>query len=116
MASRRDTFWAGQLRTRFGVVEPVFGLAYRHTNLQRHATISGSPYFDDSRVEHGVAGVLGLDAAVKIAPHVYLLPTFRLLWNFGPGSDSSDLNDPLGAQTSAGQLLFRYGAGARITF
>ena len=116
VASRRDTFWAAQVRTRIGVVEPVFGLAYTRTNLQRHATIAGRPYFDDSRMENGVAGVLGLDAPVKIAPHVYLLPTFRLLVNFGAVSESSGLSDPLGAQTSAGRLLFRYGAGARVTF
>ncbi len=116
VASRRDTFWAAQVRTRAGVVEPIFGLAYRHTNLQRHATIAGRPYFDDSRIGSGVAGVLGLDAPVKIAPHVYLLPTFRLFWNFEPGSESSGLSDPLGEQTRSGRLLFRYGVGARVSF
>ena len=116
VASRRDTFWAAQVRTRVGVVEPVFGLAYVRTNLQRHATIAGRPYFDESRMENGVAGVLGLDAPVKIAPHVHLLPTFRLLWNFEQVAESSGFNDPLGEQTSAGRLLFRYGAGVRVTF
>ena len=116
VASRRDTFWAAQVRTRVGVVEPVFGLAYMHTNLQRHATIAGRPYFDDAQINNGVAGVLGLDAPVKIAPHIYLLPTFRLLLNFGPVSEPSGSSDPFRAQTSAGRLLFRYGAGARVTF
>jgi hypothetical protein len=102
VASRRDTFWAGQVRTRVGVVEPVFGLAYRQGNLQRHATIAGRPYFDDSRTENGVAGVLGLDAPVKIAPHVYLLPTFRMVVNFGAASESSDFSDPLGAPNERG--------------
>jgi hypothetical protein len=116
VASRRDTFWAAQARTRVGVVEPVFGLAYMRSKLQRHATITGRPYFDDSRIANGAAGVLGLDAPVKIAPRVYLLPTFRVLVNVASISGSSDLDDPLGSQTSAGRLLFRYGAGARITF
>ena len=116
VASRRDTFWAGQVRTRIGVVEPVFGLAYMHSDLQRHATVAGRPYFDDARIENGVAGVLGLDAPIKIAPHVYLLPTFRVLLNFGSVSKGSDFSDPLGEQTRAGSLLFRYGAGARVRF
>jgi hypothetical protein len=116
VASRRDSFWAAQVRTRVGVIEPVFGLAYMRASLQRHATIAGRPYFDDARIENGVAAVLGLDAPVKIAPHVYLLPTFRALVNVGSMSGSSDFSDPLGAQTSAGRLLFRYGAGVRVTF
>lgn len=115
VASRRDTFWAAQLRTRVGVIEPVFGLAYVRTDRQRHATAAGRPYFDDARLENGVAGVLGLDAPVKIAPHVHLLPTFRLLWNFRSVADSGS-SDPFGEQTSAGHLVFRYGAGARVTF
>ena len=68
------------------------------------------------RIENGIAGVLGLDAPVKIAPNIYLLPTFRVLLDFGSVADSSDLSDPLGEQTSAGSVLFRYGAGARVTF
>ena len=110
VASRRDTFWAAQLRSRVGVVEPILGLAYRRTNLQRHATVAGRPYFDDSRTENGFAFVVGVDAPVKIAPHVFLLPTFRLLLK------TSGSSDPLGSQTRAGDLLFRYGAGARVTF
>ena len=110
VASRRDTFWAAQVRTRVGVVEPILGLAYRRSNLQRRATAAGRPYFDDSRTEDGVAFVLGLDALMKIAPHVFFLPTFRLLLK------SSGSRDPLGSQTRGGDLLFRYGAGARVTF
>lgn len=116
VASRRDTFWAGQVRLRAGAIEPVFGLAYSHANLQRHATSSGSPYFDDSRTNHGLAAVLGLDASLRIAPHVELLPTFRLLLNFGPDSQSSGAGDPLGAQTNTGVAVLRYGVGARFTF
>lgn len=116
VASRRDTFWAAQVRTRLGVVEPVVGLAYMRSHLQRHATIAGRPYFDDSRDEHGVAGVLGLDAPLKIAPHVYLLPTFRVLLNLTSASESSVLSDPFASQTTTGDLVFRYGAGVRITF
>ena len=110
VASRRDTFWTAQVRTRVGVVEPILGLAYRRSNLQRQATAAGRPYFDDSRTENGVAFVLGLDAPVKIAPHVFFLPTFRLLLK------SSGSRDPLGRDTRGGDLLFRYGAGARVTF
>jgi hypothetical protein len=116
VASRRDTFWAGQVRTRAGVFEPVVGLAFMRTNRQRHATTNGRPYFDDLRVDNGLAGVAGLDAPVRIAPHVYLLPTFRALLNFKTAPDTSNVGDPLGDQTSAGRLLFRYGAGVRVTF
>jgi hypothetical protein len=116
MASRRDTFWAGQVRTRLGVIEPVVGLAFMRTNRQRHATTNGRPYFDDLRIDNGLAGVVGLDAPVRIAPHVYLLPTFRALVNFKSAPDTSEFGDPLGDQTSAGRLLFRYGAGMRVAF
>jgi hypothetical protein len=116
VASRRDTFWAAQVRTRVGVVEPVVGLAYVRSDRQRHATVAGRRYFDDVLKENGVAGVLGVDAPVRIAPHVYLLPTFRLLLNLGAVSESSDLGDAFEDQTSAGSLLFRYGAGLRVTF
>ena len=91
-------------------------MAYSHASLQRHATSSGNPYFDDSRTTHGLAAVLGLDAPLRIAPHVELLPTFRLLLNFGPDSQSSGAGDPVAAQTSAGVAVLRYGAGARFTF
>ena len=116
VASRHDTFWAGQVRTRLGVVEPVAGLAFMRTNRQRHATTNGRPYFDDLRIDNGLAGVVGLDAPVRIAPHVYLLPTFRALLNFKTAPDTSQFGDPLGDQTSAGRLLFRYGAGMRVAF
>jgi hypothetical protein len=111
VTSRRDMFWAAQVRGRVGGVEPLLGLAYRRSSLQRHAIfVSGRPYFDDSRIENGFAFVLGLDAPVRIAPHVFLLPTFRLLLK------TSGSRDPLGRDTRAGDLLFRYGAGARVTF
>ena len=116
VASRRDTFWAGQVRTRVGVFEPVVGLAFMRTNRQRHATTNGRPYFDDLRIDNGLAGVVGLDAPLRIAPHAYLLPTFRALLNFKSAPDTSEFGDPLGDQTSAGRLLFRYGAGVRVTF
>lgn len=116
VASRRDTFWAGQLRARAGAAEPVFGLAYTHADLQRHATSFGQPYFDDSRKERGLAAVLGLDVPLDVARHFALLPTFRLLLNFGPASESSGFSDPLGAQTRAGATVLRYGVGGRVTF
>ncbi len=107
VVSRRETFWAAQMRNRVGGVEPILGLAYMRANVQRQATfVSGSPYFDDSSVGNGFAFVLGLDAPVKIAPHVFLLPTFRLLSKFWGSGDAGDTGD----------LIFRYGAGARVTF
>jgi hypothetical protein len=112
VTSRRDTFWAAQVRRRVGGVEPVLGLAYMRSRLQRRATFSfsGNTYFDDSGAENSFAFVLGLDAPVKIAPHVFLLPTFRLLLT------TSGSFGPLGRDTNAGDLIYRYGAGARVTF
>ena len=115
VASRRDSFYSFQLRTRVGVLEPVVGVSYVHARISRHATTQGgSTYFDDSRSDHGLAAVGGLDAAVKVTSHFYFVPTFRLLARLGWTTNSS--GDPLGAQTSTGPFVFRYGAGVRVTF
>src|SRR5262245_31026397 len=83
VVSRRDTFWGFQMRTRAGVIEPVIGLAYKHASVERHATIAGQVYFDDSHSENGIAAVAGVDAPVRVARHVDVLPTFRMMFDFG---------------------------------
>ena len=113
IASRRDTFFSGQTRIRLGVVEPVVGLSYVHGKINRHATIGSTTYFDDSGSDDGIAVVGGVDAAFKLASHFYFVPTFRLF--LLPRSKPDEFN-PLREQTSTGQLAFRYGAGARVTF
>jgi hypothetical protein len=72
-------------------------------------------YFDDSRSDDNVAFVGGVDAALNLATHFYLVPTFRLLVS-APGATPDSAGDPLGAQTSTGSLVFRYGVGARVAF
>ena len=114
VASRRDSFYSFQLRTRVGVLEPVVGVSYVHGRIGRHATIGSTTYFDDSRSDDGLAVVGGLDVAVKATSHFYFVPTFRLLARLGRTGDSS--GDPLGEQTRTGLFAFRYGAGVRVTF
>ena len=116
VASRRDSFFSFQVRTRVGVLEPVVGLSYLHAKVGRDATLAGgAPYFDESRTDHGLAVVGGLDAAVRLAPHVYFVPTFRLLAG-GRWTPESVSGDPLGNDTRTGLFTFRYGAGVRVTF
>jgi hypothetical protein len=84
-----------------------------HSTIARHATVGDATYFDDSRSENDLALVGGLDVAIKVSAHVYLVPMFRVL--VGPrGSGSS--GDPLGEQTSTGSFTFRYGVGVRAGF
>lgn len=115
VASRRDSFYAFQLRTRLGVLEPVVGLSYVHAKIGRHATSGGATYFDDSRTDHGLAVVGGLDAAVKVTSRFYFVPTLRLLARARWTSEGL-YGDPLGEQTRTGPFVFRYGAGVRVTF
>lgn len=113
IASRRDTFLPVQARIRMSVLEPVAGVAIVHGTIGRHATVADTTYFHDSRSQNDLALVGGLDVAVTVAAHVYLVPTFRVF--IGPrGSDSS--GDPLGEQTSTGAFTFRYGVGVRAGF
>jgi hypothetical protein len=116
VASRRDTFYSFQLRGRLGIVEPVVGVSYVHGKISRHATTQVGPYFDDLRSDNGLAAVGGVDAAFKVAPHVFLVPTFRALLIARTGNTPVDFFDALGEQTRTGPLMFRYGAGARVTF
>lgn len=116
VASRRDTFFSFQVRGRAGVLEPVAGVSYVRGHISRHATSAGRPYFDDARLQNGVALLGGLDAGIKLAPRVFLVPTFRVLVVMRPGSWPDPFNDPLGDQTSTGPLVFRFGAGARVAF
>lgn len=114
MASRRDTFVPIQVRFCPGILEPVFGAGFVRSKISRHAVIGNATYFDDGRTDQHVALVGGLDAALKLAPHFYVVPTFRML--FSPREKTEPFNDPLGEQTTTGSVLFRYGAGARVTF
>jgi hypothetical protein len=111
VASRSDSFYSFQVRTRVGILEPVVGVSYVHGRISRHATIAGATYFDDSRADHGLEAVGGLDAAVKVTPRFFFVPTFRL---FARAQSAS--GDPLGDQTRTGPLTFRYGAGVRVIF
>lgn len=115
VASRRDTFFSLQVRGRAGVLEPVAGVSYVRGHISRHATSAGRPYFDDARLQDGVALLGGLDAGIKLAPRVFFVPTFRVLVVTRTGTPDP-FNDPLGDQTTTGPLVFRFGAGARVTF
>jgi len=115
VASRRNTFFSAQTRIRLGVLEPVVGLSYVHGRISRHATVGSGTYFDDSESDDGLAVVGGADAALKLASHVYFVPTFRVLVS-AVGAKGDPFGDPLSAQTSTGRIVFRYGAGARVTF
>ena len=112
VASRRDTFVVFQVRTRFGKVQPVVGVAYTHGHIARHATFqNGASYFDDEASDNGVAVATGLDAPVQVAPHLSVFPMVRLLIVMRPGGDA-----PLESQTSTGALVLRYGGGIAVTF
>lgn len=113
VASRRDSFFSFQLRTRTGMLEPVVGVSYIRGRISRQATTAGTTYFYDSRSDDGLAAVAGLDAPVKCASHFYFVPTFRLLARLKWAGSSGD---PLEMQTRTGPLVFRYGAGVRVTF
>ena len=116
VASRRDTFFPVQVRIRLGVLEPVVGVGFVYTRLSRHATVGSATYFDESRMDDNVALVGGVDAALKLVSSLYLVPTFRVLV-LATGTSSPDLaGDPLGAQTSTGSFVFRYGVGTRVAF
>jgi hypothetical protein len=118
VASRRDSFYSFQVRTRVGVLEPVVGLGYVHGRISRHATFdNGTPYFDDSRSDNGLAFVGGLDAAVKLTSRLQFVPTFRLLARGQPAIPVNPFNgDPLGRDTRTGLFVLRYGAGVRVIF
>lgn len=107
VVSRRNTFFSGQARIRYGVVEPVVGFSVISGRASRHATIFNATYFDDSQSIADLATVVGVDAAMPLSSHVSLVPTIRMFVTFWGGSDP---------QTSVGSLAFRYGAGIRTTF
>ena len=113
VASRRDTFFPVQARFRLGVLEPVVGIGFVDGKISRHATIGSTTYFDDSRSDDNLALVAGVDAALELVSDFYLVPTFRVLMS-APGAAPDSPGDPLGAQTSTGSFVFRYGAGARV--
>jgi hypothetical protein len=115
VARRRDSFLSVQLRTRLAAVEPVVGLSPVVERLSRHATVMGTPYFDESHTEYDVAAVVGLDVPLKLASHFALVPTFRMF--IAPGRSSGDSTfEPLLEDTGTGALVFRYGVGGRVVF
>ena len=115
VASRRDMFFSVQTRMRLRVIEPVVGLSYVRGRISRHATVGSRTYFDDNRSDDHFAVTGGVDAALNLSSHVYFVPTFRVLVS-APRVAPDAFGDPLGAQTSTGSVVFRYGAGARIAF
>ncbi|HJU41566.1 MAG TPA: hypothetical protein VJ691_02090 [Vicinamibacterales bacterium] len=116
VASRHDTFFSFQIRSRAGDVEPVIGVSIVRGRISRHATSAGRPYFDDARAQNGVALVGGLDGRVELARRAFFVPTFRVLVVTRSGTAPDPFNDPLGDQTDTGPLVFRLGAGMRVTF
>jgi Outer membrane protein beta-barrel domain len=113
VVSRRDASFPVQARFRFGVLEPVLGGGLVRATISRHATIAGVTYFDDGRSETDLGLIGGVDAALRLASHVDLVPTFRMLVVPRAGHSGED---PLGEQTSTGWFTFRYGVGARVAF
>jgi hypothetical protein len=116
VARRRDTFFSVQLRSRVAsYLEPVVGVSYVLERPSRHATVLGTPYFDDSETRSGLAAVGGLDAPIKLASRVYLVPTFRVFLTTLRGADD-DVHDPLGWDTKTGRVAVRLGVGVRWGF
>lgn len=114
--SRRDTFWSGQLRLRARAVEPVFGVAYRHSVLRTQVFQSGEAPLDNEVSDNGVAVVLGVDAPLKVASHVDILPTLRMVLAGGRGIMLVAANGSGGTDTFTGLVTLRYGAGVRVRF
>jgi hypothetical protein len=114
VASRRDRFFSFLVRRRAGgAFEPVVGVSFIRGTISRHATFQGGlPYFDDLASQLGLALTAGLDGAIPVAPHLFFVPTIRVLAIARLGSSA----DPLWEQTNTGPLLFRAGVGARVTF
>jgi hypothetical protein len=109
-ATRHDTFWTGQVRVRVGALEPVFGLAYHHTHFQID---TGPPYATHLDVSgNGVAPVLGVDAPIRVASRVDVLPTIRVM--FADGGGGTETVDAM--SLTKRMLVFRYGVGVRVRF
>jgi hypothetical protein len=112
VTSRRDTFLAFQVRTRLGPVQPVAGAGYDHGHTTRHATFTtGQTYFHDESSENAMFLTAGADVPFRVAPHLEIFPTLRLLF--------AARNEPVAlipSQTATGSVTVRYGAGARILF
>ncbi|MEN3339065.1 MAG: hypothetical protein V7647_2741 [Acidobacteriota bacterium] len=114
VSSRRDTYFAFQLRTRAGALEPVIGVAYAYGRVARHAVMRGKPYFDERGLNHGIAALMGVDVPLHVSRHLSIVPTFRAFLVAREGG--TDSFDPFARDTRTGALAFRYGAGARVAF
>jgi hypothetical protein len=110
VSTGKDSFFTFQLRGRIGVLEPVVGVSYVRVRSSRRAIYvpGGGTYFDGDLSGYTFALAGGIDAAVKVAPHLYFVPTFRLF--IVPRSPLAT------APPYAGKLVFRGGAGARVSF
>jgi len=112
IAARRNWFFSGQARIRYGVLEPVVGLSYVRGQISRHATIGSTTYFDESGSDNSLALVAGLDVAIPVASRLSVVPSIRVLGTFAGGTPAN----PLESDTATGALAFRYGVGVRTTF
>ena len=111
--NRRDTYLSFNVRIKTGVLEPVAGIGVALANFGVRNSIAGRTYSDVARLKSEPAAVGGVDAAFHTSSHLSILPTFRALIVARP---QSFLSDPLVNQTITGRAVFRYGAGARLTF
>ena len=111
--SRRDTSLLFQLRVRAGALQPVVGAGFVHGHVTRHATLaSGATYFDDESSDQVFTMSAGVDAPFRVAPHVEVFPTLRLLFTGRNTAVAGLLFD----QAATGSLAVRYGVGARVRF
>ena len=85
------------------------------TKISRHATTGSRTYFDDEGSADEFALVGGIDIGLRVAPRFYLVPTFRAMLLMGPSGLRHHF-DPFKRDTNTGLFVFRYGAGARVTF
>jgi hypothetical protein len=118
VSSRRDTFLSFQVRTRVGMLEPVLGVGYAHGHTTRHATLTtGATYFDDESSNDAIGVSAGLDAPLRVARHLEVFPTLRLLFVGRPRPAAPPLPQAaLFDQTGTGSVALRYGVGARVRF
>jgi hypothetical protein len=112
VGSGSDTFFTFQVRWKVGVLEPVAGISYVREQSIRHAPFvpGDRTYFHDEQSGGTFAFAGGIDAAVRIAPHLYFVPSFRVF--VLPSSSSSFSTGP----PSGRSFVLRYGAGGRLTF
>jgi hypothetical protein len=111
--SRRDTSLLFQLRIRAGALQPVVGAGFAHGHVTRHATLAtGATYFDDESSDEVFTMSAGVDAPLRVAPHVEVFPTLRLLFT----GRNTAVDGLVFDQAATGSLAVRYGVGAKLSF